>query len=501
MLAGLILLVLVLYRDTTLYLGELWSRLADGPYGHGFLVLAISLYLAYERRGKILALVPCPSAFALPAIAACALVWLAAALADIQVVQAVILLPLIISVIWAVAGGDVMRQLLFPVLFIAFALPLWSPLLPVLREVTAAGAFFLTRLSGITAHLQDYEVQLSSGQLSIETACSGLNYFMAALTLGVLYAYLNYRDFRSRLLVVVMTAGAAVLANILRVFVIIYLADITDMQHPLVQDHLMLGWYLFGALVLVLLFVDHLIYRRRAALSDTAAESVVKAGSAGCGHGHARHILLLLAATMMIVSGPAVAWWVKHQNAGAPNWLHELPAGESTWSGPAPVDDSWMPVYHGANALRRGYHKDGDRVLLYVGLYPQQRQGSELINDLNSISDGDIWKQTGAERPVVSAGGRQVTETELVSAGGRRRLVWYCYRVAGRYTTSRYVAKTLQLYGLLTGRQGAAVIAMAAEHDRDIAEVRGELGDFLAAMEPALARVVDGQPNMQGRER
>ena len=432
-------------------------------------------------------------------LAGSVLVWLAATLADIQVVQAIILLPLIFATIWAMAGARVSRLLLFPVMYAAFALPVWSPLLPVLRAITAAGAFFLVRLSGITAHLQDYEVQLPSGRLSIESACSGLNYLLAALALGVFYAWLNYRNFHSRLLVVAIAAAAALLANILRVFVIIYLADATDMQHPFVKEHLMLGWYLFGALVLVLLFVDHLLYARRAAEPEAVREAVRTTGSADCGY--LRRRLLPIVVVALVVSGPAAAWWIKQRALVLPATSLQLPSGQSGWSGPVSLNDSWLPLYHGATGFSSSYHKHGMQVLLYVGYYPSQRQGSELVNELNDISGGAGWEQGDTQSRVVSSGGQHLIETELVSAHGERRLVWYRYRVAGHYTVNDYAAKVLQVAGMLAGRYDAAVFAMAVDSNDNPSAARDGLEDFLAAMGPALARFGGNQQNEQGRHK
>ena len=41
----LLLLLLVMYHETVLYLVGLWSQLKVGDYGHGYMVLAISGYL------------------------------------------------------------------------------------------------------------------------------------------------------------------------------------------------------------------------------------------------------------------------------------------------------------------------------------------------------------------------------------------------------------------------------------------------------------------------
>ena len=66
-----------------------------------------------------------------------------------------------------------------------------------------------------------------------------------------------------RLVVVLIAAAAAVLGNMVRVFIVVYLGYATDMQHPLIRDHLALGWYLFGGLVVILLFLDARLQRHR----------------------------------------------------------------------------------------------------------------------------------------------------------------------------------------------------------------------------------------------
>lgn len=496
-LTGVLVLILILYRDAMLYLAGLWSRFEGSPVDHGYLVLGISLFIIWQQREQVLSLEPCPSPAALPVIAACILAWLVASLADVLAGQLLVLIPLVLAGIWAVAGWQVMRQLLFPVAFMAFALPLWAPLLPVLRVLTAAASFFLVRLSGITAHLTDYVVQLPSGQLHIESACSGLNYLLAALTLGVFYAWLNYRDYRSRLLVVVIAIAATLLANILRVFIIIYLAYVTDMQHPLVHNHRMFGWYLFGAMVLVLLFADHLISRRRSEPADAAVRYDGTVGSSGCKYGGARRYFLLAAVAGLIAAGPVTVWWLQARAAATPELALTLPSGQGGWSGPVITDADWQPVYHGASEILRSYSRGDTKVLVYAGFYARQRQDSELINDLNTPGNNELWPQAGAEHRFTGPDGQEMLEVELRSAGARRRLVWYRYQVAGRYTTSRLAAKVLQVAGLLAGRQDAAVYALAVDLDRGINAARHELSDFHASMWPVLAQVVGGKQNGQ----
>ena len=64
-----------------------------------------------------------------------------------------------------------------------------------------------------------------------------------------------------------------------------------------------------------------------------------------------------------------------------------FPQGLDGWSGPSVTDDNWLPVYHGAIEALRTYSKHGHELHLYIGYYPLQRQGSEVISDLNRISE------------------------------------------------------------------------------------------------------------------
>lgn len=490
-----VLLILVLYQQTTLYLGELWMEWGEGAYGHGFLVLLISAYMIYTKRGALARLTPCPSNVALIAVFACSLLWMMAALASVQLVQMAVLLPLIVSIIWAVLGSRIALELLLPVMFMCFALPLWGALLPLLQVITAEGAYWLTRVVAIPAMMQDFIVTLPSGRLSIEYACSGLNYLMAGVTLGVFYAFLNYRTFSHRLLVVMTVAGAAVLGNILRVFIIIWFAWKTDMQHPYVKDHLGLGWYLFGGLMILLLVIDHFIASR----SSTSAEPppAVGGNSGPCVHGLSRRLFTYLATLGLIVAGPTIAWQVSHGevDVDASGLVH--PAGVAGWQGPLQTNDNWMPAYQGAIEQKVLYKKGNSGVYLYSGYYPRQAQGAELINVLNSLSKTPDW-QVGNSSEYHPAGlDSPVIATVLVSSAGKRRLVWYWYRIAGRYTTNAYEAKLLQAMGLLSGKPDATIIAMATDLDPGMETARVLLTDFLSIMEnPLTAAVNDVSKNM-----
>lgn len=485
----MLLLLLVLYRDTTLYLAGLWSNWEDGGYSHGYLVVLISCYIIYSERRILVRMVPCPYVPALLAVATCGLIWSVAGMAAIQGVQTAVLLPLLMSVVWVVLGTQVTLKLLLPLMFIGFAMPFWSPLLPLLQIITAESSFWLTRLYGIPAFMQDFTLHLPVGRLSIQEACSGLHYLLAGVTLGVFYAWLNYRRLWSGLLVVMTVAVAAILANVLRVFIIIVLAYRTDMQHPYVEDHLSLGWYLFGALVFLLLLAD-LLFGRHAG-GGSAGHVATPAKS--CKYATTSRFIIFSVTAALIAAGPVMARWVAGQDRHTGLQAMHLPEGTAGWQGPASANVSWQPVYSGAITRKGLYHKAGKGVHLFVGYYPRQSQGAELINELNSIGSHKAWQVVRAEIISPGQGQAEVIETEIKTLSAGKRLVWHRYRVAGHYTTNDYIAKYRQITGLLSGRMDAAVVAVATDVDNDMQAARAHLADFIYSMSEPLARTADGE--------
>jgi exosortase A len=489
--AVLLVLVLVFYGETTRHVMAVWSQWETGEYAHGYLVLAMSLFMVYTRRKVLASLVPCPSYPALAVVLLCSLAWLAGTAADVQLVQTVALLCLLMAVIWTTLGTAIARQLLLPVLFLGVAMPVWSPLSPLLQELTADVVYHLARLAEIPALRQENLIILPSGRLSVERSCSGMRYLLAALVLGVLYGDLYYRSLRARVVVLLIAACTAILANILRVFIVVWLAHRSAMQHPWVADHLALGWFLFGGLVFVLLAIDIGLSRYRRESREGEAPAAPPGSSRACQRGLPGHALALVLAAVLAASGPAFAWWAAASPSARQAAAPDFPTAAGGWSGPSVTRDSWMPVFHGASADRRVYRKGGTEVYLYLGRYAEQSQGRELINELNSIGNPE-WRTVYSDGRDTAPAGMPVLEQVLVGTEGRKRLVWYWYEVAGRETTSDYMAKFLQVLGRLTGRPQAAIVAMATPIEYDSAAAQNVLADFLSLYGKLLVQTASG---------
>lgn len=487
----LLLLTTFLYQHTIVFLLGIWNQLESGNYTHGYLVLLISVYLIFNKRKQLKAMPPCPSYSGIFALLIVCMLWLVAALVNIEMLQTVALLLILLALIWAVLGRKVAGILLFPILYIGFAIPIWFPLSPVLQEVTADVVFWLIRIIEVPAYRLENMIVLPGGRLSVEEACGGLNYLLAALTLGALYGYLNYTKLSIRLFIVLVSTGAAVLVNILRVFIVVYLGYETDMQHPYVDDHLSLGWYLFAGLVLLLLAIDtlwHWLHKSKISAVQGIDDNV----QVICNKGKAQLLMFAFSSALLLVSAPATVSWLGQQQAADSSMLKPVQFGSiGQWS-VAINDDDWVPKYSGAIARKMRFADENDRQMhLFLGVYLKQTQGEELINDLNTISDGKIWHSKYQRAKVQNSGGRQVFEQLIVNNDGVQRLVWYWYHVAEHDTINKYYAKILQVVGLVTGVQQASVVAIATKLDANPDKTRERLDKFTQVLTPQVNSWID----------
>ncbi|NOY71765.1 MAG: EpsI family protein [Gammaproteobacteria bacterium] len=482
------------YSDTFLYLFTQWSQYQVGGYDHGFLVVLISLYLLYDKRQQLFSVPLKGSYVGLFFVLATSFLWTVGNVSDVLVVQACSLLLILLAVVWAVCGFACLRVVAFPILYLIFAVPMWSFLSPPLQVLVADVVYPALRWLDIPALRDQHIIILPAGEFLIEETCSGLRYLLAALNLSVLYAYLNYTRFSARLLVVVIAAGTAIIANIIRVFIIIYMGHITDMQHPLVQDHLNFGWILFGVLIFLLLVIDILWHKKRA---RSAASSVVqkqnkilekKGVDRDCTEQpHLRTSILITGVVVLFSAiGPLLSYQV-HKNSVESEAVKvnvELPIVGNGWLLGTWDGDNWKPRFHGAVEALGDYQKAGQVLRLYVGYYPFQGQDKEMINEDNSLGDGQVWFPVYAQAQPVLSGKSDFLEQIVKSSQGIRRLVWYRYYIGGRLTTNPYIAKLFQVWGVFSGDRQAAVVVMGTPiMDNNIEVSRATLVAFSKAVQ------------------
>ncbi len=243
---GLWLAVAVIYWPTSQALARLWTNVARETYTHGFLILAISLWLVVRARHRLAAAPVQPVFGALVPLLLLSLLWVWAWRAAIQELHMMLLPVILFTAIVAALGWRVARILAFSVGYLYFALPFWSGGTHLLQALSARMVGVLLWLTGVPGFLQGDLIRLPAGTIRIAGGCSGIHSFIVGLALAALYGVLFDLPRRRQLWGLALMAGIALIVNWIRIFIVIVAAYETDMHSSLVRDHYWLGWWLFA---------------------------------------------------------------------------------------------------------------------------------------------------------------------------------------------------------------------------------------------------------------
>lgn len=488
----LLLLLIAFYRETVLSMVATWRDSAN--FNHCFLIIPIAIFLMWLRRHRLIHLTPAPTALGLLFLVGLVLSWLLSYLASVQVVQQLSLMAMIPMLILSLSGRLAVRAMNFPLAYLLFAVPMGDGLIPFLMDITIWFAVTALRLFNIAVVWEGRFFSVSGGDFEVAEACSGLRYLIAAVPLGCLYAYLNYRSLRRRFLFIALAVVLPILANGLRVFAIAWLFHFGERRLADGVHHALLGWGLFVIIMAVLFWIGWRLREEgdEQNINTTTERLDNGLSSKSTTYRPWRVVVVTIAALIILASGPLVARWLQASAAySASQFILHAPSAPKGWSGPQETNYGWQPQFQGADTLlHRMYTRDGRQVSLFVAYYRQQRQGKELIHFDNKLYDGKQWWHV-ADAPVSSPRTATIAvpihETYLRDLTGTRKLVWHWYSLAGRSTGNPYLLKMLEARSFLQRTyHGSAFIAIAADYQIHPDEVRPVMLEFLLSVAPDL---------------
>ena len=485
-------IILIIYWRTAESIVAIWWR--SETFAHGFLILPITLFLIWTRRREVAKLVPTRDSLGLLLLTGAGLVWLVAAAGQVQVVRQYALVAMIPAAVTALAGRRVALALAFPLGFLLLGVPVGEALIPPLMNWTADFTVAMLRLSGIPVFREGTFFTIPSGNWSVVEGCSGLRYLIASITVGFLYAYLNYQRYWKRLLFVLLSLIVPIIANGLRAYMIVMIAHLSGMKLALGIDHLIYGWLFFGLVMLFLFWVGS-FWRDPASntsvIGVSASQRAIRMSVAGVA-GSAVAVVAIAAAW------PLYAAYLDRASASIDAPALAIPVAASGWTVDAASLTDWRPRYGGATASVFQVYRKGDRaVALYLGYYRHQLQGAELLTSQNVMVQQKhaIWSNVGesGRQEDLGKGPVEIRQTRLRSVG-QRLLIWDWFRISGRDLNNPYVGKLLLARNRLLGHgDDAAAVILASPYDEraEVAEesLRQFVSEMLPSIDTALARV------------
>lgn len=501
--------LLLVFKGTATAMVGIWSR--SDTFAHAYLVPPIVLWMIWRRRAVLATLPIQPAYWMLLTGAALCLMWLLGELASMNSVTQFALVGLLVVSVPTVFGFAVTWALLFPLLFSFFSVPIGEFLVPVMMEGTADFTVAAVQLSGVPVYREGLHFVIPSGSWSVVEACSGVRYLIASFMVGTLFAYLNYRSTKRRVLFMVMSVVVPVVANWLRAYMIVMLGHVSGNTLAVGVDHLIYGWVFFGVVIGLMFMVG-------ARWSEPDEVQGPVSGMANVPFADAKKLSKVWFAAVSVVIlalGTQAVMWKLDQAIDAPAAVLKLPEhlGADWQSAPVAVT-TWIPAYKGArSSATQSYVSAGQVAGVWVGYYRDQGYDNKLVTSTNFLVaplDTDWGMVDGGTVPVTIGPDTYKLRSTVVraSAGAgavaaKRLLVWHVYWIGGHFTVSAAEAKLWLALNRIRGHGDDAAVLMfftpqGAEQPVEAAQtlrrlVAGQLPEFERALLAAQGTAVPKQ--------
>ncbi len=227
-----------------------------------------------------------------------------------------------------------------------------------MRIVTAINVIFL-QLAGVPALQHGNVIEVGTGFIGIEEACSGVRSIQATLMislfLGELYSFTPAR----RLLLVVIGAALAFICNVARTAILVWVATHSGLAR-LEAWHDPAGLTILIVCLFGLWLVSLAMLRRGGASSDPPLIQQQQTPI----H-FARFALVALGVWLLVAEGAVQIWYRSHQTVAASHWAVLWPDSESNYKSVpiAPEAEALLQYNEGGGATWQG--NDGHEWLMF----------------------------------------------------------------------------------------------------------------------------------------
>lgn len=487
---ALLVLFFSVYAETFISMPAIW--LSSDTFAHGFLILPISLFLIWEKRECFFLTEKKSNYLLLGGLILSVFAWLVADSVDVLLgkqFMVVLMLPLLVGIFF---GTKTLMVYLFPLLYLLFAVPLGEELVPKLQEITAYITVLGLQLTGIPVYREALYISVPAGDFEVAVACSGVRYLIASLALGTLYAYLTYSKLYKRIIFTVFAIIVPIIANGVRAYGIVMIAQLSDMKYATGVDHLIYGWFFFGIVIFFLFYIgnfwkDETSQKQTSKLtpptsaqesdleivgnrsctpnSDELNQLETKQNSSTLSNGSIPHtsvpqkapkanekLIVLVLSLIVIAMGPISKLMIDGQEVKGIEKI-QLPTQIENWTLVGESSTLWKPNFKGSDIeIFQRYSDTNQNIDLFLAYFQKQEQGKELVNTMHTIFDLEKFKLLERNQRELSLNNTAFAIDEYVIARGvKKRLIWSWYYIFGKNLNSPVEIKIQQAIGKITG--------------------------------------------------
>jgi exosortase len=237
----------------------------DDDYTHGFLILPLALYFVWERREVLRRIEVRPQLLGAGLLGLGLLMLVVGSVGAELFLQRFSLIVVLAGLVWLILGTAFLRELLFPIAFLVFMVPLPAIVMNAvafpLQLFAAQSATFCMQAAGIPVLREGNTIVLSNTTLEVVEACSGIRSLQALLSLGAVYGYFTQKAVWKRWALLILSVPIAIAANAFRVAGTGFLAHFIGAEAAQGFYHSFAGWIVFAVAFVLLLGVGTLLGR------------------------------------------------------------------------------------------------------------------------------------------------------------------------------------------------------------------------------------------------
>jgi exosortase len=240
-----------------------WSH--DENYSHGFLIVPLAAWFAWQQRDRLTTAQARPSPVGLLLICAALALVIVGRLGAELFLSRISIIVMLGGAILFLHGWHHLRILTFPILFLLLMVPLPAivfnqiafPLQLLASRVGTAGI----QACAVPVLREGNVIVLADTTLEVAEACSGIRSLVSLLTLGILYGYFTDPRPWMRTLIALSTVPIAIAANAARVTGTGVLAHYYGPEAASGFFHTFSGWLVFVVAFLLLFLVSRVLSR------------------------------------------------------------------------------------------------------------------------------------------------------------------------------------------------------------------------------------------------
>ena len=449
-------------------------------YSFAYLIPFISAYILWQDRKRIFSAPFEPRYFiGYLFLVSGVLILLIGNSGNLAILQELSMLLTITGLVILIFGIAILKRIWFIIAYLLFMIPVWeiitNRLHPHFQMFSATIGVKLMHLIGIPAHQSGIFIELPNIILKVAKVCSGVNYLIAIIALGIPMSYLYLRSWWKRIVIVSSAVIIAVFFNSVRVAMVGYFAFNGGEVHG---PYDLFRTLIISAVGFLVLFAGIWFFGDEVEEEGTIKpDEQVNSESEGEPSLSLKYIVSLAPAILIMV-GAGIFVHVYHpKSIRLETPLKEFPLTVGSWEGKdvPPMMEKLKEIPFDDLVSRQYTGIESSEISLFMGYFEKQvqSQGKELVNfrteQIFSRGKKVIFKLNGGEE--IRA------RYYLGEKDGGKVLVLYWCDINGRSAADEMSVTLRTIYeSIFRRRKNGALIIISKEF-------KGKIGEKISVRE------------------